>query len=89
MRRLERIEARVRRRSLEPYARELAREMTEELGERVDPEELLAHAEWVAQRVDQIGWEQTIAEIEAEQGFDAGELWARLEHYRDRDGPHR
>ncbi len=88
LRRLRRLEIQTGPQSFEPRIRELAAEMTEELGEDVDPDDLLAHAKWMAQREREVGWEQTVAEVEAEEGFEPGELWARLAHSHDRDGPH-
>ena len=88
MKRLERIEAQARRHALDPLIRQMAAEMTEELGEYIDPDELLAHAERTAQREREVGWEQTVAELEVEEGFEPGELWAKLDPYRDREGPH-
>lgn len=89
MKRLERIEAQARRQALEPLIRQMAEELTEELGEYIDPDELLANAERTAQREREVGLEQAVAELEAEEGFEPGELWASVQEHCSRDGPRR
>lgn len=86
LKRLERIEAQARRRSLEPHIRRLAREMSHDLGEEVDGDELLDHAERVAKRFSEVGEEQAVAELAMECGVSVEELWAGVREHRERDG---
>lgn len=72
LKRLAALEARSRRQSLEPYARDLAAQVG------LDVDELTAEADRIRQRIDAVGEDRASAELAAEWGISIGQLRAEI-----------